>query len=219
MGHAMARYELRNLVKQTVMLSLEGSTERFPFAVDAATPSVTVLHPTEPDSKRFAARLPSGAALTLGTGVPDGYLVAAAVVEHWSAAARILTVSNSASVEVLQRRSVYRVPASFGVLLGVERAGGMVFAEGRTADISERGLAATVKGLVVDAGEPVALSVQLRGGVLLAVASVVVPGDAAKLPIRMRIDQLRSTDQSTLAGELRQAELSLVRTAAGSARG
>jgi hypothetical protein len=88
----------------------------------------------------------------------------------------------------------------------------MVFAEGRTADISERGLAATVKGLIVDAGEQVALSVQLRRSTLMAVARVVVPGDAAKLPIRMQLDQLRSVDQSTLASELRQAELSLVRT-------
>ena len=215
----MARYELRNLVKQTVMLSLAGSGERFPFVIDAATPSVTVVHPTEPDSKRFAAGLPSGAALTLGTGVPDGYLVANAVVEHWSAAARILTVSNASSVEVLQRRSVYRVPASFGIIVGVERRGGMVFAEGRTADISERGLAATVKGLIVDAGEPLALSVQLRGSTLMAVARVVVPGDAAKLPIRMQLDQIHSVDQATLAAELRHAELSLVRTAATVGRG
>ncbi len=209
----MARYELRNMVKQTVMLSLTGSTQRFPFVIDAATPSVTVLHPTEPESKRFAVGLPSGAALTLGAGVSDGYLVANARVEHWSAAARILTVSNASSVEVLQRRSVYRVPASFGVLVGVERRGGIVFAEGRTADISERGLAATVKGLIVDAGEPLALSVQLRNTTFMAVARVVVPGDAARLPIRMQLDQLRSADQSTLAAELRQAELSLVRTA------
>lgn len=215
----MARYELRNLVKQTVMLSLAGASERFPFVIDAATPSVTVLHPTEPESKRFAAGLASGTALDLGAGVPDGYLVAKAVVEHWSASARILTVSNSSSIDVLQRRSVYRVPASFGVLVGVERDHGVVFAEGRTADISERGLAATVKGLVVDAGEQVALSVHLRSSVLMAVARVVVPGDAAKLPIRMRIDQLRSVDQSTLAAELRQAEVNMVRTAAAVGRG
>jgi hypothetical protein len=66
----MARYELRNMVKQTVMLSLTGSSERFPFVIDAATPSVTVLHPTEPDSKRFAVGLPSGASLTSAPASP-----------------------------------------------------------------------------------------------------------------------------------------------------
>ena len=105
------------------------------------------------------------------------------------------------------------------MVVGVQRASGVVFAEGRTADISERGLAATIKGLIVDAGEQVALSVHLRSSVLMAVARVVVPGDAAKVPIRMRIDQLRASDQSTLASELRHAEVSMVRTAAGVGRG
>jgi hypothetical protein len=215
----MAERELRSLIGRTVVLSAAGSGDKYAFVVDAATPSVTVLHPDDVEARRFAATLPSGAVIRIGAPVSDGILVAEARVEHWSPTVRVLTLSNPPSLQHIQRRAVFRVPISYGIRVGVARGGRMMFATGETIDLSEAGLAATVKGMLVRPGEPVAASINLQGGSITVVARVVVPGDGGRQPIRMRIEQIASADFAQLTAELRQAEIRRVRTAAAAIRG
>lgn len=215
----MADRELRSFVGRSVVLYAAGTTERYSFVIDAATPTVTVLHPDDVDARRFAAKLQDGVKVTLGAPVSDGIFMADAQVEHWSPTVRVLTLSNPPSMQHVQRRAVFRVPVSYRLNIGVQRDDHMVFSAGETLDLSECGMAVTAKGLRVDPGESAMVSVQLNSGPLMMVGHVIVPGDGAYQPIRMHIDQIASSDFAQLAAELRQAEVRRVRTGAAASRG
>lgn len=211
----MPREELRTLVGRQVMLTSTDTGEYHVFGIDAATPTVTVLHPTTSQARSFAAKLAERAPLRLSVAVTDGLLVAQVVFERWSAAARILTVNNASPTDLLQRRSMFRVPVAFPVQIGYEREGTVVFASGQTVDVSERGLALLAKGVALEGGELLGVSLQMRSGTFLVVARVILPGDGKNLPARCSIAQVLPTDQSRLAADLRHAELNMVRTVVG----
>lgn len=211
----VAGFELRNLVGRQVVLSVIDTGARFSFVIDTATPSVIVLHPTEPDARAFAASVHSGTPLRLSSPVADGLVIANIVAEHWSISARVLTVSSSGAVEVMQRRSVFRVPVTVGVGLAVSRGDDVRFAEGWTVDLSERGMAVVARGLTVEAGESLATILRLGDHEMLVVSRVVVPGDGARQPIRLQITQILAAEHASLAAEVRQAEVGLVRIRAG----
>ena len=211
----MSERDVRSLVGRSVILSGSDSSDKYAFVVDAATPTTSVLHPDDAAARRFATTLDVGAAVTLCAPVSDGILLTEALVEQWAPASRVLALSNPAQLRHLERRSVFRVPVRFGVRIGVERDEGMVFGQGETLDVSAAGLAAIVRGLVVEAGEQAAIALELRGGGLLAVGRVVEAGETGR-PIRMHIEQIASGDFSRLAAELRLAEVRRVRVAAAS---
>jgi len=203
------------MVGRQVMLTSADTGEYHVFGIDAATPTVTVLHPTASEGRAFAAKLSAGAPLRVSVAVSDGLLVAQVVVERWSPVAKILTVNNATPTDLVQRRSTFRVPVSWPVQVGYERGGDVVFASGQTIDVSEKGLALSAKGLALEGGELAAISMQLRAAALLVVARVVLAGDGNRLPSRFSISQIMPADQSRFASDLRHAELNMVRTVVG----
>jgi hypothetical protein len=197
----MSERDIGSLRGRSVILYGDGHREKFAFVVDATTPSTTVLHPDDTVARKFAAALVPGASISLGAPVSDGILMADARVEGWSPTVKILTISNPPTLRHVQRRAVYRVPVGYPVRLGIERGGEVMFGRGETVDASEAGVAAIVRGLAVEAGELLSISVELTGGPLLAVARLDHPADTTRL-----------------TSELRQAEVRRVRTAAGVGR-
>ena len=114
---------------------------------------------------------------------------------------------------------MFRVPVSYPLHIGVQRDDHMVFSKGETVDLSECGMSALSKGLRVEPGETAMVTVGLSSGSMMIVGHVIVPGDGVHQPIRMRIDQIASSDFAQLTAELRQAEVRRVRTGAAASRG
>ena len=215
----MPREQITALIGRQVMLSASDTGEHHVFQIDAATATVTVVHPVTSAARAFAAKLADRAPLRLSVAVSDGLLVAEVVVERWSPVGKVLTLHNASPTDLVQRRSTFRVPVAWPVQIGYEREGDLQFASGQTVDASERGLAFTAKGVALEGGEPVTVSLGIRSGPLLVVARVVLSGDGRSMPTRCAISQILPADQARFAADLRHAELHMVRTVVGGRRG
>jgi hypothetical protein len=208
----MPLQEITALIGRQVMLTHSDTGEYHVFGIDAATPTVTVLHPVSSDARAFAAKLPDDTPLRLSVSVTDGLIVANVLVDRWSPVGKVLTVRNASSTDLVQRRSTFRVPVALPVQVAYEREREVVLATGQTIDVSERGLALTAKGIELEGGELTAISIQMRSAPLLVVARVVLAGDGKSLPSRFAISQILPSDTSRFAADLRHAELNMVRT-------
>jgi c-di-GMP-binding flagellar brake protein YcgR len=143
--------------------------------------------------------------------VPDGAYVADVEVTGWSPSRRVLTVVHRGTLEFVQRRAVFRVPVAVPVELLVERDGDLVAAEGSTIEMSTAGFSVPLTR-DLRPGEQASAVLRLPGEPVMAVVRVVMPGATAKLPTRVRIDEIERTDLARLTTFLRRAEVRRVRT-------
>lgn len=207
--------DLRTLRGRPVNAGRAGGPTPHPFVVDSAMDDTAVLRPLTTVGKTFAGSLTVGEQLTIGSPTRNGFACADVVVQRWTAANRMLLVSNPRSMEPVQRRTFKRVPMSFDVEVSVERDGWLLTRPGVGIDLSLGGFAVSLEGDALRPGEHVGILLRLSAGRLLTVAEIVAVSDLERNArvTRGSFTQLLGSDQPTLAISLHEAELARVRVA------
>lgn len=207
--------DLKSLRGQSVAVGRAGGPTPNTFVVDSAIDDTAVLRPTTSDGRLFAGTLAVGDEVTLGSPTNGGFVCADVVVRRWTAAKRLLLVSNPAQMVAVQRREFKRIQMSFGAELAVERAGRLENRRGEGVDLSLGGFAVVLAGGPMRLGEQAAVALQLAEERLLAVVEIVGVAEHPRggHTTRARFTQLLSSGQPALAMALHEAELSRVRVA------
>lgn len=177
----------------------------FPFWVNGNANGTLVLVPDGVRARTFAECLTADEPLLVSVIDVFGRLQAQTTVQSYEPEPTELRVVDPGYLHVLHRRGAFRLDLELGLEIASLRDGRVVLAAGDSLDISNTGLAAHVVG-GVEIGAPVAVSMKLPDGPMLAVGAVV--GHSGERT-RIQFTQLTPADRKRLALYLRRVEIAL----------
>ena len=207
----MSDRDLSTLVGGGLTIGRVGGADRYMCSLLATAGVMASFRPDDGAGRGFASSLEPGTPLQVSFAVADGAYVADVDVRRWSASERILAVSSKSPLSFAQRRSVFRVPLERRIELCTARGGITRRAVGTTIEMSTTGFS-SVLSEHLEPGERAAAVLHLGSNTLLMVVRTVLPGSGAKLPTRVRIEEIDRTDLAVLTQHLRRAEVRHVRT-------